>query len=70
MSSSTLSSKYQLVIPKEIREIMNLQPGMEFQLIPYGGQIVFVPIRSMRELRGILKGKKIKLEREKTDRPL
>lgn len=56
MTSVTLSSKFQISIPKVIREEMHLQAGQTFAIIPKGDTIVLAPIRPLDEMRGILKG--------------
>jgi len=68
MASVTLSSKFQLSIPKAIREEMHLQPGQKFAIIPKGDTIVLVPIRPLDEMRGILKGADTNNYRDRTDR--
>jgi AbrB family looped-hinge helix DNA binding protein len=59
-----VSPKFQIVIPKPIREEMNLQPGQELLLYLYDGALRLNPPRSIRELRGIAKG----IRWEPTDR--
>ena len=56
MASVTLSSKFQLCIPKAIREEMQLQAGQTFAIITKGDTIVLAPIRRLDEMRGALKG--------------
>ncbi len=56
MASVTLSSKFQLSIPKAIREKMHLHAGQKFAIIAKGDTIVLAPIRRLDEVRGILKG--------------
>lgn len=56
MESQTLSSKYQVVIPKPIRERMQLRPGQKIQVIEYDGAIRLVPLQSIQALRGAAKG--------------
>jgi AbrB family looped-hinge helix DNA binding protein len=51
-----VSPKFQIVIPKAIREEMQLQPGQELLLYLYNGTLHLNPPRSIRELRGIAKG--------------
>jgi AbrB family looped-hinge helix DNA binding protein len=64
----TISSKFQIVIPKSIRQQLKLVPGQRVQAIAYGGHIEFVPLRPARELRGILRGLDASFEREEQDR--
>ena len=56
MNTVTVSSKYQVVIPKEIREQIGLEVGTAMEVITYGNRIELVPIRPMRALKGLLKG--------------
>jgi AbrB family looped-hinge helix DNA binding protein len=68
MASVTLSSKFQLSIPKAIREQMHLKAGQKFAIIPKGDTIVLAPIRSLDEMRGVLKGADPGNYRDRTDR--
>jgi AbrB family looped-hinge helix DNA binding protein len=71
MQTSTLSPKYQIVIPKEVRKSMNLKPGQQLQFIEKDGRIEIRPILTTDQLIGFLKGKtKLPFIREKQDRPL
>jgi AbrB family looped-hinge helix DNA binding protein len=56
MSIVTISSRYQVVIPKDVREKLDLRPGQKVMAIPYRGRVELVPVRSMKEARGFLKG--------------
>ena len=56
MQTVTVSPKYQVVIPKKIRESLHLHPGQKMQVIEYDGRIEFIPKRDIRELRVFLKG--------------
>lgn len=70
-TTSILSTKYQVVIPKEIRTSMNLKPGQRLQLTEANGKIEIRPILPPDQLIGYLKDKApLAFEREKTDRPL
>jgi bifunctional DNA-binding transcriptional regulator/antitoxin component of YhaV-PrlF toxin-antitoxin module len=53
----TLSSKYQLVLPEELRKRRNYKPGMKFAFIDDGFSVRLVEVKPMKELRGFLKGK-------------
>lgn len=53
---STISSKYQIVIPREIREQFNLKPGYKVVFIPYQHSIRLVIVPPLKEARGIFKG--------------
>lgn len=67
MTSVKVSPKYQVVIPKEIRESMGIVSGQKIQVLTYGNRIELIPIKPMKELRGFLKGIDTSVERE-TDR--
>lgn len=52
----TVSPKFQVVIPRDIRESLGLEPGQKLQVLQYENRIEFIPVRPMRSLRGFLKG--------------
>jgi len=64
MQSVTVSPKFQVVIPKTIREALNLSPGQKMQVIEYAGRIELIPERDIKELRGFLKGINTEFKRE------
>jgi AbrB family looped-hinge helix DNA binding protein len=64
MQTVTVSSKYQVVIPKEIRDTIGLQVGTTLEVISYGNRIELVPIHPIRDLKGIFKGIDTKIPRE------
>jgi AbrB family looped-hinge helix DNA binding protein len=64
---STISSKYQVVIPKEIREKFNLKPGQQIMFIPYNGNLRVVIVPTIEEARGMLKGMNTDDIREEVD---
>jgi len=65
MTTSLLSPKYQIVIPKEIRKSLNLKPGQRLQLTEKDGKIEIRPILTPEQLIGFLKGDKpLEFERE------
>jgi AbrB family looped-hinge helix DNA binding protein len=68
MEMLTVSPKFQIVIPKLIREKLGLTPGQKVQAIVYGDRIELIPVRSIKEMRGFLKGIASTVERE-ADRP-
>jgi AbrB family looped-hinge helix DNA binding protein len=55
MQIVTVSSKFKVVIPKEIRKALNLRPGQRMQVVEHEGRIEFIPERDLNELRGFLK---------------
>lgn len=64
MTTVTISPKYQVVIPKEVREKLGLKPGQKLQAVLIGNMIQLVPYRSAKEMRGFLKGIDTTVERE------
>ncbi len=64
MSTVTLSPKFQVVIPKEIREGLALAPGDKIEIVQIGDRIELVPLRPVESLEGFLKGVKNTFERE------
>lgn len=63
METVTISPKYQVVIPKQVRDRLCLLPGQKIQVTTYGNRIQLIPVRPMRELRGYLKGFDTSVER-------
>ena len=68
MATATISSKYQVVIPKEIRREVSIHRGQVVQVIAKGGVITLVPDQPLSELRGLLSGSRSCEVREKRDR--
>lgn len=64
METVTISPKFQVVIPKSIREQLHLTPGQEVQAVVLGDRIELIPVRPARELRGFLAGIDTAVERE------
>ena len=56
MTAVTVSPKYQIVIPKEIRESMGIVSGQKVQIMSYQGRIEVIPLKPMKEMKGFLKG--------------
>lgn len=65
MTTVTISPKFQVVIPKEIRNKMELKPGQKLQILNYGDRIEFVPVKDIKKLKGFLNGIDTAIEREK-----
>jgi bifunctional DNA-binding transcriptional regulator/antitoxin component of YhaV-PrlF toxin-antitoxin module len=68
METVTLSSKYQLVLPRGACERLQLRLGMRITVLDKGGVIFLVPERPLRSFRGIVRGVRVKGLREKKDR--
>jgi AbrB family looped-hinge helix DNA binding protein len=68
METVTLSSKFQLVVPRGARERLKLRPGMKLTVLDKGGVIFLVPERPPRAYRGIVPGVTSRELREKRDR--
>jgi AbrB family looped-hinge helix DNA binding protein len=68
METVTLSSKYQLVLPRGARERLKIRPGTKFTVLSKGDVIFLVPERPLRTYRGIVKGVRVRGLREKRDR--
>jgi len=60
----TISPKFQVVIPKEIREKLGLSPGQRVEAIAYENRIELIPLRPIRQMRGFLKGIDTSIKRE------
>lgn len=68
MESVSISPKFQVVIPRLIREALKLRAGERMIMIPYDGRIEMVPERDIRSMKGFLKGMDSNIRREKMDR--
>jgi len=56
METVTISPKFQVVIPRKIREAMGLRPGEKAKMVAFRNRIEIIPMREVRSLRGYLKG--------------
>ncbi|MBH0197229.1 MAG: AbrB/MazE/SpoVT family DNA-binding domain-containing protein, partial [Nitrospira sp.] len=56
MATTTISSKFQVVIPKEVRDKLHLTPSQRLQVVEKGGVITLVPEVPLKSLKGALKG--------------
>jgi len=65
MSTVTISPKYQVVIPKEIREALGIKPGEKAEIIPYENRIELILLKNIKKMRGFLKGIDTAVKREK-----
>lgn len=59
-----VSPKFQVVIPKPVRESVGIEPGQRLQVVAYAGRIELVPLQGIREMRGFLAGMDPRFERE------
>lgn len=64
MDTVTVSPKFQVVIPRRIREALGIHPGQKVQAIQYGNRIELVPVRPLAEARGLFRGIDTDVERE------
>ena len=67
MEAVMISSKYQVVIPKEVRKQFNLKPGQKILFIPYNGTLRVIVIPPIKKARGILEGINTENIREEAD---
>jgi AbrB family looped-hinge helix DNA binding protein len=65
MSTVSVSSKFQVVIPKDVRNKLGIEVGQKLQIIGYRGRIEMVIERDIKDMKGFLKGIDTDLEREK-----
>ena len=68
MATTTISSKYQVVIPKEVRNKLHLKSGQKMTVVTKGGVIYFIPEKPVSSYRGFLKGMDTGDIREDDDR--
>ena len=59
-----MSPKFQVVIPREVRERLGLAPGQKVQAIAYRGRVELIPLRNAKSLRGFVRGIETALDRE------
>ncbi len=65
MKSVTVSPKFQVVIPKEVRESMGIYVGQKVRVLTFQNRIELIPIKPMKHMRGILKGLDTSVKRDK-----
>jgi AbrB family looped-hinge helix DNA binding protein len=68
VTAVTISPKFQVVIPKDIREQLNLVPGQKVEAIAFGDRVELIPIRPATALRGMLRDLDTSFERDRGDR--
>ena len=64
MATVTISPKYQVVIPKEVRRQLGLTPGQKVQTIVFEDRIELIPVKPIKKMKGFLKGIDTKVPRE------
>ena len=67
METVSVSPKFQVVIPRRIREALGLKPGQKMQALLYGDRVELIPLVPLASARGFLAGLATEIERE-TDR--
>lgn len=65
MTAVTVSPKFQIVIPKEVRDALGIVSGQKVQMLTHQNRIELIPLKSMREMRGFLKGIDTDVKRDK-----
>lgn len=64
MSTVKVSPKFQVVIPKEVRESLGIRAGQRVQVVAYEDRVEFIPLKPMKQMRGFLKGIETTIERD------
>lgn len=65
MTAVTVSPKFQVVIPKEIRDALGIVSGQKIQMVSHQNRIELIPLKPMREMKGFLKGISTDVQRDK-----
>lgn len=55
-AAATLSSKYQISVPKAIRDDLHWKAGQEFVFIPKGKGVLLMPVPDLKQLAGMARG--------------
>ena len=64
MEAVTISPKFQIVIPRKIRDSLKLKPGLKVQVLVYGNRIELIPLKRISEMRGFLEGINTEIDRK------
>ena len=64
METITVSLKFQIVIPKEIRQKLDIRPGQKLQVFQSGSRIEYIIVKDIKDSRGFLKGIDAHIQRE------
>lgn len=65
METVTISPKFQIVIPRAIRESLGLEPGQKVQAVLYENRIEFIPVKPLKKMRGFLAGIDTRVPRDR-----
>lgn len=65
MTTVTVSPKYQVVIPQEVRKALGIQPGQKAQVLVYEGRVEIIPVKKLKKMRGFLRGIDTSVPRDK-----
>jgi AbrB family looped-hinge helix DNA binding protein len=68
MSTVTLSSNFEILIPEEVRKSLHLIPGEKLHVVPFDGRVELIPVRPIQSMRGFLSGMDTTIERDDEDR--
>ena len=64
MATVKVSPKFQVVIPREVRESLGIRAGQRVQVVAYEDRVEFIPLKPMKQMRGFLKGIDPTVERD------
>ncbi len=64
MDAVTVSPKFQVVIPRAVRNSLGIKPGQKVQMIQYGDRVELIPVKPVKQTRGFLKGINTNVQRE------
>jgi len=65
MYTVTISPKYQVVIPKDVRNTLKLKPGQKLRVLQFGDRLELIPVKNIKDMKGFLKGIDTNIDREK-----
>ena len=65
METIKVSPKYQVVIPRAIRQSLGIKPGLKVQVLQYDNRIEYIPVKKLKNMRGFLKGIRTTVKRER-----
>ncbi len=65
MTVVTISARYQVVIPKDVREQLELTPGQRMQALPFKGRVELIPLEPIEAARGFVRGIDTNVPRER-----